>query len=1031
MPITFEETSVIGIFYWKEGQTIMAYTVAGMGLANTDNINETTSINIKSNRQSSTTRGVSFEGVLVSGMQVDRRQIDKNTYASLIKEADDVKSQIMESATNAKSNLKALFNKLSGAEAVRIDEEGFNLTDMSAEEAVSILDKIRIELAAYCEDYEVTGSSISTDKIEAVVGSKAGAEAVVGKLESAGIPLTEENIDELTSALSEVDLSNGISELAKLYLVSNGMEPTIENVHIASAANSSGGNSGINSNGKASDSVSDKEWEQLKSQIERMFEKAGIVPDDKDWENAKTLVSKDIPVTEETLSYMNRLDKVVCSKEELAESVINNMAVGGDARHTYVTGHSNIAADVAKAMEVLSEVEYSHVEYACAKQEETNEPVSLKSIEEAIDAFKYNSADSVASDMTNQQRENVNTTYRMILEMQIMMTSSSGMYLEHNGVSVMQESISLLHSRLEAFEKENFMEQIAIQLAEDIDSPEVQSAYRLSFDIRRAMYDMKYMPDVAIGAWVQEENVTATVSISAFAESGRNYRERFRQAGETYEALGTSKRADMGDSVAKALKNSTEDILNGLGLEDNTYNRSAVRILAYNSLEMTSDNIDRVKELYATLNSLIDHMTPEVCLSMIRDGINPMTEDIHTLNDYLVSEADKSYDGDRDDDSSKYSTFLYKLDRTGGITEEERRQFIGIYKMLNMFTKDAGVAIGTLYKQNAQMTMENLCAAYSSVRHAGMDIAVDDSTDVKVAATKAYYVNLFESSSGYITPNTLKNVQDSKDINSRSIENFCEAVEECYDASREAEYYQEYVEMLKNTAQADEAVLRDITQAGYDITVSNIEAFEMMMDTSSVCRLMLSDKRTADTWLSKLSSREELEAEYEALKAEDDAGLKELTEAEDTSYDEFKSRRLQNRQIGIITNLAKRNDYSVPVVTKNGISMMKLTLTSESSEKGRISISFESKEWGKTSVEAKVDLESVDLYGICNKDEQSLKSTLSSVSEELKAHFTYESVNVYCGHSELVNRITYEDAAGSVATGRLYEISKIIISNLV
>ena len=93
-------------------------------------------------------------------------------------------------------------------------------------------------------------------------------------------------------------------------------------------------------------------------------------------------------------------------------------------------------------------------------------------------------------------------------------------------------------------------------------------------------------------------------------------------------------------------------------------------------------------------------MTPEKVLKMIRDKINPMTADIHVVDEYLKNSTIQN------DESAaeKYSTFLYKLDRTDGINANERRQFIGIYKMMNMFTKDAGAAIGSLIKQNADIS---------------------------------------------------------------------------------------------------------------------------------------------------------------------------------------------------------------------------------------------------------------------------------------------------------------------------------------
>lgn len=75
--------------------------------------------------------------------KVDTKKLDKNTYTSLIKQADDVKSQIMQSASDAKANLKALFNRLSGADAVKIDEDGFNLNDATPDDCVNIIERIK------------------------------------------------------------------------------------------------------------------------------------------------------------------------------------------------------------------------------------------------------------------------------------------------------------------------------------------------------------------------------------------------------------------------------------------------------------------------------------------------------------------------------------------------------------------------------------------------------------------------------------------------------------------------------------------------------------------------------------------------------------------------------------------------------------------------------------------------------------------------------------------------------------------------
>ena len=182
----------------------MNYTVYGVGLNGTEN-DSRTSINIKNNTDKSKTEGVGFEGVIISGMSVDGKAMDENTYKSLLKETDDVKEQIMASASDAKANLKALFNRLSGADAVRIDEDGFNLNEATPEDMVNIVDRIKIELAAHSDSYIPDLSGIDVSQIRQVVGSEGMAQAVAAKMQEAGLPLTEANKKDMAGALGNFD----------------------------------------------------------------------------------------------------------------------------------------------------------------------------------------------------------------------------------------------------------------------------------------------------------------------------------------------------------------------------------------------------------------------------------------------------------------------------------------------------------------------------------------------------------------------------------------------------------------------------------------------------------------------------------------------------------------------------------------------------------------------------------------------------------------------------------------------------------
>ena len=168
----------------------------------------------------------------------------------------------------------------------------------------------------------------------------------------------------------------------------------------------------------------------------------------------------------------------------------------------------------------------------------------------------------------------------------------------------------------------------------------------------------------------------------------RVFASMFDKMNETYEAVGTQIRGDLGDSLKKAVQGSADDIIRELGLEGTDEDKEAIKVLVANNMDMTKENVEIVKSVNAMINNLIKNMKPETVLNMIKDGVNPMNASIEEVNEYLTEANDKA----SKDNEEKFSKFLYKLDRTNGITKEQRKQFIGIYQMMNIFTRDAGVA---------------------------------------------------------------------------------------------------------------------------------------------------------------------------------------------------------------------------------------------------------------------------------------------------------------------------------------------------
>ncbi len=104
-----------------------------------------------------------------------------------------------------------------------------------------------------------------------------------------------------------------------------------------------------------------------------------------------------------------------------------------------------------------------------------------------------------------------------------------------------------------------------------------------------------------------------------------------------------------------------------MGLEATDANRRAVRILGYNHLEITQENIMTVKTADQALRNVVKKLTPAAAVDLIREDKNPLTMTVAELDDYLTDRGQ-----DFSQEQEKFSKYLYKLEQKKEITQEEK-----------------------------------------------------------------------------------------------------------------------------------------------------------------------------------------------------------------------------------------------------------------------------------------------------------------------------------------------------------------------
>lgn len=309
------------------------------------------------------------------------------------------------------------------------------------------------------------------------------------------------------------------------------------------------------------------------------------------------------------------------------------------------------------------------------------------------------------------------TAHRQLEEIRLKMTWEASYTLATEDVHIRARELSQVVEALRNQERDYYKQQFQAEGME----PGADSL-KLVQEAADKARDLPYLPASALSATL----FSGAFTMERLHEKGVQALTEFNTTITytkitSYETLMTRPRGDMGDSIQKAFRN-VDDLLGEMNLPVTEDNQRAVRILGYNQMEITSGNLEQVKAADGQVQTLIQNLTPSVVFNLVRDGVNPLNLPIEELNALIQDYINE----DGITDEGKYSEFLQKLDKKGAITREERKGYIGIYRLLDKVVKSRGKDIGTLVRNGQGITLQNLLTAHRSNRAAGMDTTLDE-----------------------------------------------------------------------------------------------------------------------------------------------------------------------------------------------------------------------------------------------------------------------------------------------------------------
>ena len=482
------------------------------------------------------------------------------------------------------------------------------------------------------------------------------------------------------------------------------------------------------------------------------------------------------------------------------------------------------------------------------------------------------------------------------------------------------------------------------------------------------------------------EQIEPEDTLKEIADTGEAQRRTYEKASQSYEELMTAPRKDLGDQITKAFRN-VDDLLDELNLAATEENRRAVRILGYNQMEISEENITKVKEKDTLLTGVIRKMKPGKVLQMIRKGVNPISMKLEDLDTFLKENKDTA------DDMESYSKFLYKLEQDHDITEEERSAYIGIYRLMHQIEKNNAAPLGAAMQADMELTLENLLTALRSTKKEAsrkLDYRIDNDFGGVTAKESAIESITSQIEKGY--------AGDTADLYT--------LLDQAGSEEAQKEYEQELYAEVREAYKAEADVLQQLSDYAEPITADHLLAMDTLLNASAESFRKMNDllknKEEKQNFIAKhgeeirrhMNSREETVQIYEKMAEEiQDTFEQEAFDPEDDRIrysSDIRSMTGFYKQMGLMKSLAREENYEIPLEIDGTLTAINLKVIHNAEKEGKVAITFTSEPFGKTAAEFR--LTEQGLSGYCTCEKEAGRALLEEHKDEWKEQLVKEEI---------------------------------------
>lgn len=839
-----------------------------------------------------------------------------------------------------------------------------------------------------------------------------------------------------------------ISEEQMAYLVKNNLDLTIENLYKAQSS--------VNETGVLqSVPFNDKVWNDIYPQVTNIIESAGMTVSEQSLSGARFMLTHELPITVDSLRLfmaVESLNQRGLQEVQTKANIDEQVAMGNPAEQARING-STLRERAERLVEKTHTITMQAVDSAVNQGKpitlsylynSTMRNAGVRRMGRAVTDSVEGASLSLSGDVGGQAMPDSNialstnpsavTARRQLEEIRLSMTTEAALRLVNKDINIDAKPLSVLVDELRKQENSYYENVVSSQDIHDL--PEDTDLLK---ETLKETEGLKVLPEYALGEMVRRPSIT----LNGLYESAVKIKAVL--AGNAYETMMTKPRRDMGDSINEAFQN-VDAILEDMNLDRNEENQRAIRILAYNEMELSQGNITSVKAADAKVQQLFETLTPQIVLNLIRENKNPLNMTIDGLNQEIMEQREVR----GVTDEQRFSEFLYQMDRNNAITEDERKSFIGIYRLLDRIEKSHGKDIGAVIRNGQEVTLHNLFAADKSRKARGINVGVDDNfgervdvstpeNDILNQIETAYNQTLTGSIMRHLRPETLKNLE-TVDYENMSFEELNSIMKASDTQEGQAELSEQLREDIMEALDYADDVEMMLEANDMPKTVTNmIAAHQVMHGEDGIYGMVHGLKRNlvkeARDEISRCESRilETLESREDVIYGMENLRSTLSQAVHDKEADgtitamDIQALKYINAGMPIAMRAVSEDVFQVPLIVGEDVSIMKVSILQDGSHAGEIRATVDTAKYGV--LETFVHVEGNQIEGYMTTEEEKGQHALEDNELTIRSVFAKAGMEVRDFRLDGTKPVLYGGISEEeIATAKLYRVAKHLLT---